>query len=359
MTDDTTQTTLRDTISSAVNTVEQTNVEKVEQVSQPPEQSQSVSERSRDEQGRFSPKTADKTNVTVTPAPVTTPKPKPQRPSSWKKDYWPHWDKLTAGQQLTPEEALAIAEYTAQREQDFAKGVSTYKSEWDRAKPVLEALNPITPLVQQYGFTDASQWLQTAVGTFRSLAGGNPQQKLQTFFQLAAQYQVPLEEVFEQDENGRFYLNPQRFQQVKQLAQPTQQPQQDVRQVVKELLMEEAATKQVQELSSNKDQYPYLEQVRETMAGLLRAELVEDLKSAYEAALRMPQHKDLFEELQAKQREADELRQREEASRVVDQARAKAVSPRSSTPANPVKTEKDKGLRSTIEDAINKVSGRV
>lgn len=351
---------IRDTVANAV--------ESVEQATQPEqtETEQQKADRARDEAGRFAKEAVKQNNKQPVLAKTAVEKPKPQRPSSWKKDYWPHWDKLTAGQQLSPEEAIALAEYTAQREQDFAKGVSTYKGEWDKAKPVLEALNPIAPLVQQYGFSDTNQWLGAAVQTFRSLSGGSAQEKLGTLFQLAAHYQVPLEEIFEQAEDGRFYLNPQKFQQVRQPSIQNQQhqqnqarPQQDMREVVKELLMEEAATKQVQELASNQDQYPHLEQVRVTMAGLLRAGLVEDLKSAYDASLRMPQHKDLFDSIQAKQQEMDEQRQRDEAAKAAQSARAKTISPRSSTPAVQMKTEKGKGIRSTLEEAVNKVSGRV
>ena len=48
------------------------------------------------------------------------------RPTTWKKEYLPIWDKLTAGEQLTPDEALKLAEYTGvQRESEYKKGVST------------------------------------------------------------------------------------------------------------------------------------------------------------------------------------------------------------------------------------------
>ena len=133
----------------------------------------------------------------------------------------------------------------------------------------------------------------------------------------------------------------------------------NIDQIVEQKFMEREAIKQVADLQSNKEKYPHLEQVRETMAGLLQAGLVKDLSSAYDAALRMPHHAELYESIQAKQREAEEQRQRDEAAKAVQTARAKTVSPRSSTPANPVSTEKGKGLRSTIEDAVNKVGGRV
>ena len=41
-------------------------------------------------------------------APVEA-KPALNRPTTWKKEYLPIWDKLTAGEQLTPEEAIKLA----------------------------------------------------------------------------------------------------------------------------------------------------------------------------------------------------------------------------------------------------------
>lgn len=343
---------IRDTIANAIenHVPEPTTTEaSVQQVTENVEK-----DRSRDEQGRFSKteqqKTEDKTTVTTTPE-----KPKLQRPSSWKKDYWGHYDKLTAGQQLTPEEAYQLAEYVSQREQEYAKGVSTYKTEWDKAKPYLDSMQSIAPLIQQQGI-DTSTWLRSAQDVYRAFMTGNPQQKLGTLFQLAAQYQVPIEEIFDQSEDGRWYLNTQKFQSVNTPV-PAQQP--DVRKTVQEILQEERANEQVRAFTGEKEKYPHVEQVRETMAGLLRAGLVEDLQSAYQAALRMPQHAELFESIQRQQREEDERKKREESERLAKEARAKTISPRSSTTVANGKMEKGKGIRSIIEDAMNERTGRV
>lgn len=354
MTDET-QITLRDSIANAVEAVEVSPVE-TPITTQEPEQTQETKEqRARDDQGRFAAEKAAKEAKIVTKDIKTEAAPKPaiQRPSSWKKDYWGHWDKMASGQTLTPEEARQIAEYSAQRESDFAKGVSTYKGEFDKAKSYMDAIAPIQPLLEQRGM-NADQFLMASRHTFQTLSAGTDQQKIGLIFQLAKDYQVPLEQVFQQSEDGRFYLNPKAFQSMTQQSPP---PQPDIRQVVKEMMMEDSATKQVEEFKSNTEQYPYLDQVRETMAGLLRAGLVEDLPSAYDAALKMPKHSDLYADFERQQREQAEQKQRAEASKVATQARAKAVSPRSSTPASTIKTEKGKGIRSVIEDAFNDHSG--
>ncbi len=64
---------------------------------------------------------------------------RPPRPSSWKKDYEKDWETLDP----------RLASYINQRESEYAKGVSTYKTEWDRAKPILEAITPYQGMLQQ------------------------------------------------------------------------------------------------------------------------------------------------------------------------------------------------------------------
>lgn len=337
---------IRETIASAVESHLPEVVETVEPTKE---------QKARDEAGRFAPEQNGHKKEELQTKPVE--KPRAQRPSSWKKDYWNHWDKLSGGQALTPEEATALADYTAQREQDYAKGVSTYKNEWDKAKPVLEALNPIAPLVQQHGFKDTNQWLGSAVQVFQGLSSGTPQQKLGTLFSLAAQYKVPLEEIFEQAEDGRYYLNTQKFGSLNQKPVAQQQPV-NIKQTVQEILQEERATTQVEAISQDQEKYPHFNQVRETMAGLLRAGLVEDLQGAYHAALNMPIHADLKASIDQAKQATDETKKREEAANLAASARAKVVSPRSSTPANNGKAT-GKGIRSVLEQAFDAKSGRV
>jgi hypothetical protein len=62
------------------------------------------------------------------------------RPSSWKKDYEEHWGKLDP----------TLQDYIQQREADYAKGVSTYKNQWDMAQPLVHAIEPFMPLLQEH-----------------------------------------------------------------------------------------------------------------------------------------------------------------------------------------------------------------
>src|SRR3990167_10909003 len=107
------------------------------------ESADAKAERLRDEKGRFAEGKAEG-KAEVKPVPqAQTPVPavaKVPRPSSWKKDYWEHWDKLDP----------SVAAYINQRESEYAKGVSTYKQEWDSAKPLLDAVAPFLPTLQAH-----------------------------------------------------------------------------------------------------------------------------------------------------------------------------------------------------------------
>ena len=209
---------MRDTIANALDSVEseQTSESKFTAPAETKSESEmrADDERTRDDQGRYAQKSDNKFQL-KTDANNATAKATLVRPSSWKKDYWGHFDKLSTGQPLTPEEARSLAEYNVQRESEFAKGISTYKSEWDSAKPILDEINPIIPMIEQRGLTPQS-WLRAVKSTFQTLNQGSPEQKLSMLFSLARDYQVPLEQIFEQGEDGRFYLNPQKFQQINQ-----------------------------------------------------------------------------------------------------------------------------------------------
>ena len=66
------------------------------------------------------------------------------KPTTWKKDLLPLWDKIAKGETLTKEESKKHLEYLNQRENEFKKGVSVYKAEAERAKALEEAINPVS-----------------------------------------------------------------------------------------------------------------------------------------------------------------------------------------------------------------------
>ena len=319
--------------------------------------------RARDEKGRLLPgpavketpaaeglPTAPSTTAQAQTPPAAEPK-KINRPSSWKKDHWEHFDQIA---QTNP----ALAEYINQRESEFAKGVSTYKQEWERAKPMLDAVAPYLPLYQQHGIDPAQQFAKYAE-VHKSLALGTPEQKLSTFLRMAQEYQVPVQNMFVRGQDGQVYFNQQLMQQAQQQPQQRQQ-QPDIRKTVQELLAEERAHQEAAAMESDTQKYPHFATVKATMAGLLQAGLAQDLQSAYEAALRMPQHSDIWDAMQQQQREAQEKEKAEAQRKAVEAARRNQVSPRTSSPAGIAQKGSAKGLRSQLESAFDEhTTGRV
>lgn len=325
-----------------------------------PEKQGRTAGRERDEKGRLlpgkreaAPQAPQATQAPkAPPAPQVAPeapKPRPSRPSTWKKDYWEAFDKLAT-------ENPSLADYINQRESEYAKGVSTYKQEWDRAKPLLEAIAPYQQEIAQSGMP-AEQHFQRLFNAHLTLARGTPEQRLQMFTRLAHDYQVPLQNLLSQGADGSWQLNQ---------PQPQQQPAFDPSQIqslvdrrVQESLQKQSTEQEIKSFMAQKDKYPHFEEVRETMAGLLQANLAQGLEDAYEAALKHPRHSQLYEAMQQQQRQQEEAKAAEERRKATESARRKAVSPRTATPTSALHKGDGKGLRATIEDAFDQVASRV
>jgi len=325
------QITLRDTIEQAIETHEPDTLDASPGV-------EVSNEKPRDEVGRFAQK-AEKTSVEsseqVEAAPV-----KP-RPSSWKKDYDEQWGKLDP----------TVQDYISQREADYAKGVSTYKQNWDQAAPIYEAMQPFMPLLQQHNIAP-QQWISNLGNAHKTLAMGSPEEKAHMFARLASDYGVDLGSLANgQSTNPQFSALTQELSQLKnQWSQfQTQREQHEQQQFVS--LVEEFQSKN-----------PLLEKVSDEVLGLLQSGLVkgatpqERLQNAYEKAIRFND-----EAWQSQQAEAQQAKARETAEanhRMVAQKKALAVSPRSSSPTGMMNTGSGKkGLRETLSEQLESVAG--
>ena len=293
--------------------------------------------------------------VAASQAQATPPaKPKPVRPSSWKRDYWPHWDKLTAGTPMSPEEAVALADYMGQRENDFQHGVSTYKREWEAARPLLEAIEPFRATLEQYRI-DPKTWITNLGNAHHTLALGNPRQKLEMLAKLCQDYQIPPAALFDQATQQR-YLGGNGQAQPQPPPGPPALTREEAMALWDQQFAKHAMNQEIERFSAQKEKYPHYEQLRETMAQTLDAGLAEDLPSAYEAALRHPRHSDIWNAIQEQERTREaETKAKAEAERL-SKAKGKAVSVRSSTPNAPAE-EKPKGLRSQLESNFDEVVG--
>jgi len=291
---------LRDTIENAIESTEPetTSQEVTESVK---------AEKPRDEHGKFA-KSSQNASDEVTEAfddnneQEVAVKP---RPSSWKKDYEEHWGKLDP----------TLQDYIQQREADYAKGVSTYKNQWDMAAPIMETVRQFEPLLQHHGVAP-QQWISQLGNAHAKLVMGSPEQKLETFAQLANDYGVNLGQL-----TGQSGYDPQ----FSQLAQELNQIKNQWSSFQSQQEMAEQTQLQ-SEIASFKDDKPYFEEVRETMAGLLQNGMANDLQSAYDKAIRL--NDDVFQKVQSQQTGKSEAAQREK----VAAAKAKVLSPKSTTP---------------------------
>lgn len=344
------QPTLRDTIEQAVEHHTGDDAPEAAAPAAPPDTDAAADtgERPRDEKGRFAPKAgqAEQEPAPQVSAPAAPAADRPKPPSSWKKDYHADWEKIDP----------RVAAYINEREGQFASGVSTYRSEYERVRPIAEAIAPFLPELQQHGI-EPGRWISQLGNAHRVLAGAEPQQKLGMFLKLAQDYQVPLQQLFQQGQDGKVYMNPQ--------VQPYQaQPQlPDINGLVDRRIAEMRSQDAIQNFMQKTDgagnpAHPHYETVRETMAQLLDAGLAQDLESAYEKAI--PFHPDLHAAVIQQKAEADKAEQARKAAEAARIARQKAVSPRSATPASAAPNGK-KGLRASIEDAYEEhaAGGRV
>ena len=279
----------------------------------------------------------------ATQPPAVPAKPRPPRPSSWKKDYWEHWDKLDP----------SLAEYLNQRESEFAKGVSTYKKEWDNARPLIEAVSQFTPELQKYGMAP-EQFITNMGNAYRVLALGAPNQKLHAFAQLAQEFGIPLQALTDAQAQQQFMQQGQFTPQYQPPVPPQQQTltRAEAEKLFQEQYLQRTSEQELQRFSADTEKHPHYEAVRKTMAQLIDANLAEDLESAYQAALRLPQHADIYTAIQEQERAGqEEARRAAEAQRVM-KAKAKAVSTATATPSAAAE-DRPKGLRSSLESAYD------
>lgn len=276
--------------------------------------------------------------------PAFTPIP---RPSSWKKEMWPLWDKLTAGQQLTPQEARQVAEYNAQRETQFATGVSTYKQEAERAKPLLDAIAPFREDLDRHGI-QAPDMVHRLMSAHRTLALGGPSEKLSLFAKLAGDYGIPIQALYDQNAQQQYLASAP----AQQPRAPTQQPAQDINRLVEEALANREVKQTVATMEANKEKYPAFPYVRATMAQLLEQGVSEDPDELYRLALDQPEHAFLTQAMQQQQTQANEAQRRAAAQAAAAAARANTVSPRSATPAAAAAPTGPKGVREALVAAV-------
>lgn len=266
-----------------------------------------------------------------------------QRPTTFKKEYLPIWDKMASGQVPTKEELIKFAEYTGNiRESEFKKGVSIYKQEADNARQLTEAMAPFIPELQQHGIHPVA-WIQSLGRAHYMLAKGSPDQKQQIFQQLARDYGVQLPQG--SGEPQQYDPNYSLMQELNALKSEVGQVRNWREQEESNRLMGEIA-----QVASNTEKYPHFEALRIPMAQLLEQGGAKDLDDAYEKAKwNVPEVRELeIQKLVSKTQNQMSKQQQ------VAKAKATAVSPRSVTPNGMVATgDKNKDRRSMLDEQLS------
>ena len=243
------------------------------------------------------------------------------KPTTWKKDLLPLWDKIAKGETLTKEESKKHLEYLNQRENEFKKGVSVYKAEAERAKALEEAINPFVPELQSQGIHPAA-WINNLGRAHMILTKAPYDQKVQMFHRLAQDYGVNLNQINEPQQPVDAYTQ--------QLMQQLYQVNQEVSTIKGRFEQEEQArlNNEIERVRSDRERFPHFDMVREEMAQLLELGKAQDLETAYTKAVRM---NDEAFRLEQEKLLNNATKQASKAQQVA-RAKATAVSPKSVTP---------------------------
>ena len=243
------------------------------------------------------------------------------KPTTWKKDLLPLWDKIAKGETLTKDESKKHLEYLNQRENEFKKGVSVYKAEAERAKALEEAINPFVPELQSQGISPAA-WINNLGRAHMVLTKAPYNEKVQMFHTLARDYGVNLNESNEPQQPVDAYTQ--------QLMQQLYQVNQEVSTIKGRFEQEEQArlSNEIERVRSDKERFPHFDLVREEMAQLLELGKAQNLETAYVKAVRMNDEVWAVEQ----DRLLSSAKKQASQSQQVARAKATAVSPKSVTP---------------------------
>ena len=274
-------------------------------------------------------------------APNTPEKPRVDMPKSLRLELKDHWEKAP------PELQQAFA----QRDADYEKGISQYKTRDAEARAITEQFVPYEWILRNEGTTPA-QAIAPLLQTAALLRTGTPAQKSQAVAHMIQQFQIPIDQVsahlggaapVQQDSHYNDLA-----QQVQQLTQHITQQQYEAQKS-----NENRALSVIQQFASDPANL-HFEAVSDRMLQLLQAPQVlgdtsqmserEKLQLAYDTAVRLdPQ---LAQSLYAQQQ------QQSQAQAQVQRARTAAVSVRGAPggSVNPAINQTDR--RAVIANAL-------
>lgn len=273
--------------------------------------------RSRDSAGRFT--------VAATPAEEKQPpaeavsKPAVRAPSSWRKDAAAAFEKIEAGQPLSPDDLRLIRDEALRRETDFHKGIEGFKTHADLGRSMERTLQPYAATMQQLG-VPPDVAVDSLLRADAGLRHGTPEQKLQHLAHIAQSYGIDIGQLSQVPQR-----DPYTFKLEQQLNEIRQQQERFQRAQLEQ--QQEALHSDIQAFAATAEHF---EAVHEDMAALLQAGRAKDLQDAYEKAVYAnPQTRQALLE----QQRQDALKQAQKQT-LSDRAKAAAVSVRGSSPAS-------------------------
>ena len=292
------------------------------------------------EQGKF----ASKFPTDQSQAPNTPDKPRVDMPKSLRLELKDHWEKAP------PELQQAFA----QRDADYEKGITGYKTRDAEARAITEQFAPYEWILRNEGSTPA-QAIAPLLQTAALLRTGTPAQKSQAVAHMIQQFQIPLDQI-----SAHFGGNApvQQDSHYNDLAQQVQQLTQHItqQQYQAQKSNENRALSVIQQFAGDPANM-HFEAVSDRMLQLLQAPQVlgdtsqmserEKLQLAYDTAVRLdPQ---LAQSLYAQQQ------QQAQASAQVQRARTAAVSVRGAPggSVNPAINQHDR--RAVIANALRSI----
>lgn len=256
------------------------------------------------------------------PAPVVEAK---QPPRSWKKDYHEHWSKLEP----------TIQDYVLQREEEYFRGVGAYKQAAEIGQQLTEAARPYEATFRAMG-VNPIQAFSALANADHVLRTSDPATKAQLFANLAQQYGVDIGSIANPPQ-----VDPALSELHSRYAQLQQQIQEQQRMYTE--LQQSMLEPQIQQFAAK----PHFEELRPTMAQLLRSGMAETLDDAYDKALRLTPY---YEANLAQQRQADEQKRAQEAAQAAAKARAAAVQVKGGPSTALPETKRD--IRGALESAF-------
>lgn len=254
-----------------------------------------VSERARDESGRFAKNEGETKPLTDTEEELSPPVAKPieaapaeaaaaeSQPAAIKPpDAWSPAAKAKFAA-LDPE----IQAEVMRREVEVHKGFTKFDEHRNIGKTFSEVVAPYLPMIRAEGGEPLAA-VQELLQTAHNLRTASPENKEQMFVNLARQFNVNMQGVFNRLAGGQQSQDPQ-VQQLQQQLQSQQQQfaelQRQIQQGTQSTIQAEQAQYQSQiESFASDPKNIYFENVKPAMATLIRDGMAKDLQEAYDMA---------------------------------------------------------------------------